>query len=134
MMPCGRPFINAWAEFSKLLAIALSTEAFVMQTDEQTLRRYKADLTRFQNLKAAVKMRYAEAIDYRDYEPKIKKLLDTHIQASEVVQLNAPVNIFDDQMFGQVKEEQGGVRCQDHGGQGRCHCPCHQTGHHRKDG
>jgi type I restriction enzyme R subunit len=100
-------FYQRLAEFSKLLAIALSTEAFVMQTDEQTLRRYKADLTRFQNLKAAVKMRYAEAIDYCDYEPKIKKLLDTHIQASEVVQLNAPVNIFDDRMFGQVKEEQG---------------------------
>jgi type I restriction enzyme R subunit len=100
-------FYQRLVEYSKTLAIALSTETFVMQADEQTLRRYKADLTRFQNLKAAVKMRYAEAIDYRDYEPKIKKLLDTHIQASEVVQLNAPVNIFDDRMFGQVKEAQG---------------------------
>ncbi|MDA8137896.1 MAG: HsdR family type I site-specific deoxyribonuclease [Desulfobacteraceae bacterium] len=100
-------FYQRLAEYSKTLAIALSTENFVMQTDEQTLKRYKADLTRFQNLKAAVKMRYAEVIDYRDYEPKIKKLLDTHIRADEVVQLNAPVNIFDERMFGQVKEEQG---------------------------
>jgi type I restriction enzyme R subunit len=100
-------FYQRLAEYSKTLGLALSTESFVMQTDEQTLRRYKTDLTRFQNLKAAVKMRYAEAIDYRDYEPKIKKLLNTHIQANEVVQLNAPVNIFDDRMFGRVKEEQG---------------------------
>jgi len=64
-------------------------------------------LKRFHNLKAAVKLRYAEAIDYRDYEPKIKKLLDTHIQANEVIQLNEPVNIFDDKMFNVVKEEQG---------------------------
>ncbi|BBO90753.1 type I restriction endonuclease subunit R [Desulfosarcina ovata] len=99
-------FYQRLAEYSKTLAIALSTESFGMQTDEKTLRRYKTDLTRFQNLKAAVKLRYAEAIDYRDYEPKIKKLLDTHIQANEVVQLNEPVNIFDDQMFGQVKESQ----------------------------
>ncbi|MCF6226385.1 MAG: restriction endonuclease subunit R, partial [Xanthomonadales bacterium] len=64
-------------------------------------------LKRFQQLKAAVKRRYAEAIDYRDYEPKIKKLLDIHIQANEVIRLNSPVNIFDDKMFNQVKDDQG---------------------------
>jgi len=98
-------FYQRLAEYSKTLGIALSTESFVMQINEGVLRRYKSDLKRFHNLKAAVKLRYAEAIDYRDYEPKIKKLLDTHIHASEVIQLNEPVNIFDDRMFGQVKEE-----------------------------
>ena len=78
-----------------------------MTVDEARLYRYKADLKRFHNLKAAVKLRYAEAIDYRDYEPKIKKLLDTNIQANEVIQLNEPVNIFDEKMFNVVKEEQG---------------------------
>ncbi|MBE0599553.1 MAG: type I restriction endonuclease subunit R, partial [Desulfuromonadales bacterium] len=100
-------FYERLAEYSKSLALALSTEAFIMHVDEAKLRCYKADLKRFQNLKAAVKLRYAEAIDYRDYEPKIKKLLDTHIQANEVVQLNEPVNIFDDRMFSLVKESQG---------------------------
>lgn len=52
-------------------------------------------------------MRYAEVVDYRDYEPKIRKLLDIHIQANEVIGLNEPVNIFDDKMFNQVKEDQG---------------------------
>jgi type I restriction enzyme R subunit len=79
----------------------------LFETDDKTLFRYKADLRKFQLLKASVKLRYAEAIDYRDYEPRIKKLLDTHIQANEVIQLNEPVNIFDDKMFNQVKEEQG---------------------------
>ncbi len=78
-----------------------------MTVDEAKLYRYKADLKRFHNLKAAVKLRYAEAIDYRDFEPKIKKLLDTHIQANEVIQLNEPVNIFDEKMFNVVKEEHG---------------------------
>ncbi|MDF9408820.1 type I restriction endonuclease subunit R [Pelotomaculum isophthalicicum JI] len=100
-------FYQRLAEYGKTLGIALSAESFIMNTDEAKLRRYKADLKRFQNLKAAVKLRYAETIDYRDYEPKIKKLLDTHIQANEVIQLNEPVNIFDDKMFNQVKEEQG---------------------------
>jgi len=100
-------FYSRLSEFGKTLGIALSSEKFLTETDEKTLNRYKADLRKFQSLKASVKLRYAEAIDYRDYEPKIKKLLDTHIQANEVVQLNEPVNIFDDKMFNQVKEEQG---------------------------
>jgi type I restriction enzyme R subunit len=100
-------FYSRLSEFGKTLAIALSSEKFLTETDEKMLIRYKADLRKFQSLKASVKLRYAEAIDYRDYEPKIKKLLDTHIQANEVFQLNGPVNIFDDKMFNQVKEEQG---------------------------
>lgn len=100
-------FYERLSEYSKTLGIALSSEQFIMKTDEKKLQNYKADLRRFQNLKAAVKLRYAEAIDYRDYAPKIKKLLDTHIQANEVTQLNEPVNIFDEKTFNMVKENQG---------------------------
>ena len=100
-------FYGRLSEYSKTLAIAFSSDRFLFETDDKTLFRYKADLRKFQILKASVKLRYAEAIDYRDYEPRIKKLLDTHIQANEVIQLNEPVNIFDDKMFNQVKEEQG---------------------------
>lgn len=100
-------FYQRLAEYAKALGIALSTEAFIMRTDDGQLERYKQDLKWFMHLKSAVKIRYAENIDYRDYEPKIKKLLDTHIQANEVTQLNEPVNIFDEKMFAQVKEDLG---------------------------
>ena len=93
--------------YAKTLAIALSSVRFITETPEQKLRAYKNDLKRFVNLKAAVKLRYAESVDYRDFEPRIQKLLDTHISASEVVQLNAPVNIFDEAAFQKVVEEQG---------------------------
>lgn len=68
------------------------------------MAQYKADLLRFQKLRTSVRHRYAETVDYKDYEPKIKKLLDTHIQAHEVIQLNKPVNIFDDDAFCAVLE------------------------------
>ncbi len=100
-------FYDRLTQYSKTLGIALSVEKFIMQTPDGKIRQYKDDLKRFQNLKASVKMRYAEAIDYRDYEPKIRKLLDTHISASEVIQLNEPVNIFDEKMFSQIKEAHG---------------------------
>ncbi len=100
-------FYQRLSEYGKTLAIALSSNHFLAKTDEQIITRYKSDLKKFQVLKAAVKLRFAETVDYRDYEPKIKKLLDTHIQANEVIQLNEPVNIYDDKMFAQVKEKQG---------------------------
>ncbi len=100
-------FYQRLADFSNLLSLALSTEQFMMNTPDEKLMQYKNTLKRFHNLKASVKLRYAESIDYRDYEPKIKKLLDTHIEANQVIRLNEPVNIFDDKMFGMVKEEQG---------------------------
>jgi len=100
-------FYGRLSAYAKTLAIALSSERFVTEIPEQKLRAYKNDLKRFINLKAAVKLRYAESVDYRDFEPRIQKLLDTHISASEVVQLNAPVNIFDEAAFQKVVEEQG---------------------------
>jgi type I restriction enzyme R subunit len=100
-------FYQRLTNYGKTLLIALSTEVFIMNTEEEKINAYKADLKHFQNLKASVKLRYAESILYRDYEPKIKKLLDTHIQANEVLQLNEPVNIFDEKSFNEVKEELG---------------------------
>ena len=100
-------FYERLSKYSKILAIALSSEQFITQTDQRLLNRYKNDCKRFQKLKEAVKIRYADAVDYRDYEPRIKKLLNTHIQANEVTQMNEPVNIFDNNTFNKIKEEYG---------------------------
>ncbi|MBU4486261.1 MAG: type I restriction endonuclease subunit R [Candidatus Delongbacteria bacterium] len=99
-------FYELLRDFGKTLAIALSSDRFLNEADEKTISRYKNDYKKFDKLRTSVRARYAETIDYRDYEPKIKKLLDTHIQANEVIQLNKPVNIFDDTEFNMVKEEQ----------------------------
>ncbi len=100
-------FYQRLSEYSKTLAIALSSDKFLLKIDNETLSRYKKDLRNFQALKTSVKLRYAEAVNYQEFEPKIKKLLDTHIQANEVIQLNEPVNIFDQSSFMMVKEERG---------------------------
>lgn len=93
--------------YARTLGLALSTEAFVRETDDGNIRRYKADLRRFENLRRSVGFRYAEAVSYGEYEPKIKKLLDTHIGADEVIRLNEPVNIFDDAQFAELKAARG---------------------------
>ncbi|MCA3003505.1 MAG: type I restriction endonuclease subunit R [Rhodocyclaceae bacterium] len=96
--------LNAYA---RTLALALASEQWMASVDDRRLNQYKADLRRFQSLKVAVRLRYAESVDYKQYEAKIQKLLDTHISATEVMQLHAPVNIFDEAAFAKVVEEQG---------------------------
>lgn len=98
-------FYERLAAYAKTLAIALSSERFVTDTPERKLRGYKDDLKRFVNLKAVVKRRYQESVDYRDFEPRIQKLLDTHITAAEVLRLNDPVNIFDEAAFQKAVEQ-----------------------------
>lgn len=100
-------FYECFFKYSKTLSIALSTDKFMQETDEAKLKNYKDDLKRFQKLKDAVRLRYADGVDYREYEPKIKKLLDKHIQANEVTRLNQPVDVFDDEEFAAVMEGQG---------------------------
>ncbi len=82
------------ADYANALAIALSSHKFLMDTDEHTLRRYKEDLRRFEKLRRSVGLRYADAVDYSEHEPKIRKLLDTHIQADTVTQITKPMNIY----------------------------------------
>ena len=99
-----KTFYDCLAKYSKTLGIALSTEEFYTKTDEAQVRDYKNYLKKYQKLKKSVQFRYAEVVDYREYDPKIKKLLDTHIKADDVTQLNYPVDIFDRQNFAAVRE------------------------------
>ena len=103
-------FYARFSEYAKTLAVALSSEHFIAATPDRKFQSYKGDLKRFSNLKAAVKLRYAESVDYRDFEPRIRKLLDTHISASQVTRLNEPVNIFDETAFKQMVQAQGESR------------------------
>lgn len=46
-----------------------------------------------------MKIRYAEEIDYKDYEKQIQKMLATYVPAEEVIQVVEPVNIFEREAF-----------------------------------
>ena len=100
-------FYERLSEYMKTLKIALSSDKFMREATEADIKRYKDDLKHFMKLRQAVQLRYAEVIDYSDYEKKIKGILDTHLHADTVTQLNAAVNIFDQAAFGELKEGRG---------------------------
>lgn len=92
-------FYEKLSAYSRTLGVALSTVKFVNETPEAKLERYKKDLAFFMKLRVSVKKRYAEEIDYKEYEAKVQKLIDTHVAANEVLQITPPVNIFEQEQF-----------------------------------
>ncbi|WP_442891194.1 type I restriction endonuclease subunit R [Congregicoccus parvus] len=92
-------FYQKLSRYSRTLAIALSTLSFQEDTPPKTIRAYKDDLRYFQNLRAAVQKRYADKVDYAEYETKIRKLIDTHVTSGEVQRVTDLVSIFDHEAF-----------------------------------
>jgi type I restriction enzyme R subunit len=99
-------FYERFSRFARTLALALSSTNFLEATPVKTIEGYKKDLKFFQNLRAAVSQRYQEVISFSEYEPKIKKLIDTHVGAGEVQQLCEPINLLDSRERQQVLEDQ----------------------------
>ncbi len=92
-------FYERLSEYSRNLAMALSSVRFMEETPGAKVEKYKADLTFFAKLRAAVKKRYAEVIDFKEYEAKIQKLIDTHVTTGAVEKVTTLVNIFDKNAF-----------------------------------
>lgn len=100
-------FYDRFSLFARTLSLALSSANFLEETPLKTINAYKADLKFFQNLRAAVTVRYQETIDFSEYEPKIKKLIDIHVGAEEVKQLCEPINLLDANERKSVLEDEG---------------------------
>ncbi|MGR3303657.1 MAG: type I restriction endonuclease subunit R [Candidatus Scalindua sp.] len=97
-------FYERFSKYARTLAIALSSLKFIEETTEKKINKYRTDLKFFKELRRAVQRRYAEVIDFSEYEPKIQKLIDTHVSTGEVEYVTEQVNIFDKESF--VKEVQ----------------------------
>lgn len=100
-------FYERFSLFARTLSLALSSASFLEGTATRAINKYKSDLKFFQNLRAAVTYRYQEVINFSEYEPRIKKLIDTHVGADEVEQLCKPINLLDAKERQQVLEDHG---------------------------
>lgn len=98
-------FYKRLNNYAKTFKLALSTLDFIQTTDDKRVAEYKEDLKFFLNLRASVRTRYSEGIDYSKYEKQIQKLIDTHVGATEVVQLTEQVNILDKEKFEEELEK-----------------------------
>jgi type I restriction enzyme R subunit len=102
-------FYERLRDFGRSLAIALSSTRFMEQTPDAKIAKYRKDLAFFMKLRTAVRRRYAEVVDFKEYEAKIQKLIDTHVSTGAVEQVTTLVNIFDQDAFLQELERLEGA-------------------------
>lgn len=100
-------FYERLSVYSRTMAIALSSSAFLEATPEAKLEKYKADLRFFMKLRTSVRKRYAEVVDFKEYEARIQKLVDQHVGTGEVETITDLVNIFDSDAFAKEVEKLG---------------------------
>lgn len=88
-------FYEALTAFGMCLKTALSTQSFFADKafSEDDIRRYKADLSWFSELRKTVRMDAQETVDYSEYESQIRKLIDQHVTGVDVTPGTEPVVI-----------------------------------------
>jgi type I restriction enzyme R subunit len=103
-------FYNHLSQFGKYLGIALESVHLYNALGEVEIGQYKRDFKYYQELRATVKLRYSDAIDNKEYEPKMRNLMDTYIAAEEVVRISAPVDILNEHDFEEELNKLGSNR------------------------
>src|SRR5262249_27802168 len=64
-------FYARFSAFNRAMSVAFSSARFINNTPGEKLERYKKDLVFFQKLRVSAKQRYAEEIDFPEYEAKV---------------------------------------------------------------
>ncbi len=103
-------FYEILASFSKNLSIARESEKIYNAIDEKEMQKFKQDLNFFVELRKSVKIRYSDNINYKEYEPQMRNLMDNYIVAEEVIKITKPVDIMDKKNFTEELERLGSKR------------------------
>ncbi len=91
--------------YARTLEVALSSYRFVSDTSDAKIKRYKNDLKFFIGLRSSVRQRYAETVDFKEYEERIRKQVDKYVTTDKVTQITELVNIFDKEKFAREVEK-----------------------------
>jgi type I restriction enzyme R subunit len=100
-------FYERLSQYARTLQVAMASDVFYEEFTTQQIAFYKTELKKLQSLRVSVQLRYAEKISYKEYEPRVKKLLDTYVNAYEIMELTKDVNIFDKNMVEEALETYG---------------------------
>ena len=100
-------FYGRLRAFSRCLHISLSSEKVLDVFDEGQIAEMKRDWRGFSELRKSVRIRYQEAVDVKEFEPKIKRLLDDHLAAMPAETVIELLDIHDTGLLKAVVEETG---------------------------
>lgn len=91
-----KEFYEKLKEYEKLLFMALSNRAIFVEVGLDKIEAYKQDWIFYKKLKNAVALRFDEVEDLSKCEEGVKNLINTFVNASDVVTVVKPVSIGDE--------------------------------------
>jgi len=91
-------FYEKLTAYARILQISFSSDEFCNEYNDLQIQEFKDELKFFQKMRSSVQQRYAEVISYKEYEPRVRKLMDTYVGADYIEQVTGQVNIFDESM------------------------------------
>ncbi len=97
-------FYESMCEYGKKLSIVLSSEKATDAIGD-SLEKIKNDFVFFTKLRKSVKLRYADAIDHKEYELIMQNLLDKNLSVTDLKVITPLIDILDSSaMKKQLKE------------------------------
>ena len=88
-------FYKLLCKFGKALAIVVNSEKAYEAVPRDEINKYKSEFIMFSKIRKSVKLRYADAIDNKEYEPIMQNLLDRNLSVTGLKIIAAPVDILD---------------------------------------
>ena len=98
-------FYKKLSLFGNSLHHALSSADFLTNTNQKQIKIYQDELKFFYSLKNHIQTIYAESVDYRQYEPKIEKILNIHVKAEKIKTIVHPIDIYDNAFNSELKDK-----------------------------
>lgn len=94
-----KDFYDLLSLFGRNLSVILNSESAYSELPREDLEKFKKDFVFWQKLRRNVKIRYFDAIDNKEYEPAMQKLLDAHLHVKGLRKITAPVDILNKEDF-----------------------------------
>lgn len=93
-------FYTKLSTFARLLKLALSSKRWCEAVGIEGQAFYKKEVAFYLKLREAVKIRYGDSTDFKEFEKQIRALVDKYVvPTGEVLRLTSEVNIFDEEAF-----------------------------------
>lgn len=88
-----KEFSRLLAEFARLMEQALGSEKVYDHFDDSQMDQFRGDWIRLKNLRRSAALRYQDAIDMREYEPRILQLLNDNVAADPAQMIIRPIDL-----------------------------------------
>ncbi len=100
-----KKFYNSLCSFGKELSKVMSSEKAYEALTRKEVNKYKSAFVMFSKMRKSVKIRYADAVDNKEYEPLMQNLLDRHLSVTGLKIVTSPVDILDNDIFEEQLKE-----------------------------